>query len=188
MDTLKKCPRCKLLLPETEFHKNNSKKSGLASACKVCVSLYTRVYYLKHAERLRAKRKEYHAENREADNEVHRQYYRKNNVALRASIKQRYSKNPEPFKAAKRRHKYGMSPETYANLLEQQNGKCAICRQPEHKKVKGILCALGIDHNHKTNTNRELLCSECNPAIGLLHEDISRIEAVVSYLKKWDGK
>jgi len=33
---MKKCFKCNTIKPETDFHKNKSKKDGLASQCKIC--------------------------------------------------------------------------------------------------------------------------------------------------------
>ena len=40
-----------------------------------------------------------------------------------------------------------------------------------------------VDHNHSTGKIRALLCSNCNTAIGLLKEDIPRVERLIEYLK-----
>lgn len=52
---MKKCSKCKIEKPESEFHKRSNRPSGLKSSCKVCVSNepkatrkeYTRNYDLK---------------------------------------------------------------------------------------------------------------------------------------------
>lgn len=50
---------------------------------------------------------------------------------------------------------YGLSAEEYKRLLEAQGGKCAICR--ETRKTN-----LAVDHCHKTEAVRGLLCARCN--------------------------
>ncbi|MFB7027166.1 MULTISPECIES: endonuclease VII domain-containing protein [unclassified Streptomyces] len=50
---------------------------------------------------------------------------------------------------------YGLSAEDYKRLLEAQGGKCAICR--ETRKTN-----LAVDHCHKTEAVRGLLCARCN--------------------------
>lgn len=56
--------------------------------------------------------------------------------------------------------------------------KCDICKNPG-KKRNGIT----LDHDHKTGKFRGWLCSNCNTAIGLVHENIERLEAIKQYLK-----
>ncbi|MBT2609870.1 endonuclease VII domain-containing protein [Streptomyces sp. ISL-87] len=50
---------------------------------------------------------------------------------------------------------YGLSPEEYDRLLLAQDGRCAICR--ETRKTN-----LAVDHCHKTEAIRGLLCARCN--------------------------
>ncbi|MFD7257158.1 endonuclease VII domain-containing protein [Streptomyces sp. NPDC059874] len=50
---------------------------------------------------------------------------------------------------------YGLTAEDYQRLFEFQNGRCAICR--ETRKTN-----LAVDHCHKTEAIRGLLCARCN--------------------------
>ncbi len=54
---------------------------------------------------------------------------------------------------------------------------CEICKLPG-KKRNGIT----LDHNHKTGKFRGWLCSNCNTTIGLVHEDIRKLDAIKQYL------
>ena len=64
----------------------------------------------------------------------------------------------------------------HRNLLAQQNGVCAICREP------GLyLC---VDHDHKTGRVRALLCIRCNVAIGYLRESPLLARAAATYLEQ----
>jgi hypothetical protein len=45
---------------------------------------------------------------------------------------------------------------------------------------------LSIDHNHETGEVRELLCGDCNTAIGMAKEDPEILQAMISYLKRWN--
>lgn len=44
---------------------------------------------------------------------------------------------------------------------------------------------LAIDHDHETGEVRGLLCSACNTSIGLLGDDLGRIEAAALYLESF---
>lgn len=44
---------------------------------------------------------------------------------------------------------------------------------------------LAIDHDHETGEVRGLLCSVCNISIGLLGDDLGRIEAAALYLESY---
>lgn len=71
---------------------------------------------------------------------------------------------------------YGITKEQVDDMFRHQNGCCAICS--ERRK----LC---IDHDHKTNIFRGLLCAQCNSAIGLLREDSSIVQRAYVYIEKW---
>lgn len=73
---------------------------------------------------------------------------------------------------------HGITPEIYNTKLKRQNGKCAVC----HKKPRTI--RLAIDHNHKTQKVRDLLCGSCNRALGLIKEDISILQAMIEYIER----
>lgn len=74
--------------------------------------------------------------------------------------------------------KYGLTFESFNKLLEKQNGQCAVC-----KATLELGQQTHIDHCHKTDKVRGLLCSKCNTAIGLLNDDPERAEALASYLR-----
>jgi len=80
--------------------------------------------------------------------------------------------------------RYGISKEQYLLLLEQQNQKCAICKNDEtalhnfSKKKQH----LAVDHCHKTGKVRGLLCQDCNRGIGKFHDDPTRLQNAVDYL------
>lgn len=50
---------------------------------------------------------------------------------------------------------YGLTADEYQRLFEYQEGRCAICR--ETRKTN-----LAVDHCHKTEAIRGLLCARCN--------------------------
>lgn len=75
--------------------------------------------------------------------------------------------------------KYGISVEQYDEMLARQDSVCAGCRKP--CQTFGRLC---VDHCHKTNVVRGLLCSVCNLAIGGLKEDPSTLRRLADYLER----
>lgn len=78
----------------------------------------------------------------------------------------------------------------YNYMLAEQNGVCAICKQPEtqiNPKTK-MIRPLSIDHNHDTGNVRSLLCSKCNVALGLMEEDPERIKSLLAYAEWCQAK
>jgi 5-methylcytosine-specific restriction endonuclease McrA len=66
----------------------------------------------------------------------------------------------------KRMYAYGISSEDYEKKLLMQNGCCAICKLHESKLNK----TFHIDHDHKSNSVRGILCSNCNVALGMFKD------------------
>jgi hypothetical protein len=79
---------------------------------------------------------------------------------------------------------YGLTPEKYKVLLEEQDGVCAICRNPETFKNKDGLRPLCVDHDHASGKIRGLLCHSCNVALGHFGEDLGRMEKAMEYLRR----
>jgi hypothetical protein len=79
---------------------------------------------------------------------------------------------------------YNLTPEDYQKMKIAQNGVCAICKKPEmavdtrRSKVRD----LSVDHDHKTNENRGLLCHFCNHALGLLKDNPDICRSAAEYL------
>lgn len=86
--------------------------------------------------------------------------------------------------------KLGMSSAEYAEKLDiltkTQKGLCAICHKEETRKHKnGKISRLAVDHCHKSNLIRELLCTRCNTTLGRMEESIPLLESMISYIKKY---
>lgn len=85
----------------------------------------------------------------------------------------------------------GVDAVRYQEMLKEQNGVCAICRQPETApdKSSGKIRDLAIDHDHKTGKIRALLCSNCNRGLGLFNDDIELLAKARAYVLShadWD--
>lgn len=69
------------------------------------------------------------------------------------------------------------------SLLEEQNYSCAICSTPAHSIEK----RLNVDHDHKTNQVRGLLCTYCNVGLGYFRDDTNLLAEAIKYLDKHNG-
>ncbi len=72
---------------------------------------------------------------------------------------------------------YGITIDDYRDLLDSQNGSCAICHKTNDDGVR-----LSVDHDHKTGRVRGLLCRTCNWAVGFLYDDKGLALSVARYL------
>ena len=73
---------------------------------------------------------------------------------------------------------YGIEAGEYAARYKQQGGKCAICQT-----ATGASKRLAVDHDHKTNAVRGLLCSPCNRFIGRLRDSPEAFLRAYKYLR-----
>lgn len=76
---------------------------------------------------------------------------------------------------------YKIDKNAYTKLESEHNKSCAICKTPEKKLSR----KLDIDHDHRTNKNRGLLCGKCNKGIGMFNDDPNLLRAAADYLDKW---
>lgn len=68
-----------------------------------------------------------------------------------------------------------------AAMERAQGGVCAICGLPPSGKGTGGV-RLNVDHCHRTNTLRGMLCFNCNVGIGHLREDPELFGRALAYL------
>jgi hypothetical protein len=73
--------------------------------------------------------------------------------------------------------KYGLTEDSYAELLRNQNNVCAIC----HKECQ-VYRRLCVDHDHETGVVRGLLCNHCNSGLGKFFHDKNLLAKGIEYL------
>jgi|688.fasta_scaffold1533461_1 hypothetical protein len=83
---------------------------------------------------------------------------------------------------SKIRRAYGIEPEDYYRMLEEQGGGCAICKS----KVPGYngKKRFAIDHCHTTGKVRGVLCHPCNKALGSFKDDPNIMIEAAAYIRK----
>ena len=97
---------------------------------------------------------------------------------IRAKDRQRLPRSKDKQLANRLRTRYQISLEHYNQLVESQQGLCAICGQPKHRLV--------IDHCHHTNQVRALLCDSCNTRLSGF-EDSAWSTKAQAYINKYKG-
>jgi hypothetical protein len=155
---MKKCQKCEADKELKFFSKDKRSPDGKMRRCKQCMSSDYKKWYKDNPEKI--------AVLREKDKEYRKEYYSD-------------PKRREQYRIWYIIREYNLSEEDYLKLLEKQNNKCKICNKPEKSGRN-----LAIDHCHKTNKIRGLLCNQCNRALGYLKEDINLFEAAIKYLKE----
>jgi len=99
------------------------------------------------------------------------------------------AKTPEGKRERRNVHlksQYGLTLAEYDTMLAQQSGVCAICSCTESRKTpSGGIRQLAVDHDHRTGSNRSLLCAKCNTALGNFDDNPYLLQAAIEYLALW---
>jgi len=120
-----------------------------------------------------------------------RDYYKENSAQIKATqceyrkktAKKRKSKyNSEKRMASHRLSKFCLSTFAYNRLCDEQGFTCLICRSVIEDVTTGKGNTLSVDHCHKTNKVRGLLCHKCNIGLGAFNDSLGRLRAAMQYL------
>ena len=81
---------------------------------------------------------------------------------------------------------HGITYDEFKTKLENQNHKCSICfkaigERQSRQHMKNVAC---VDHNHTTGKIRDLLCNECNWALGLVEENTDVLNNMIKYVER----
>jgi Recombination endonuclease VII len=134
------------------------------------------------------KQRAYHARIKRERPEIYRRWDMANPEARKKhrknwAMSNRQAKN-EIDRRAKMKATYGISVVEYDRMLVEQNGVCTICRRPETNTLNGKVRRLSVDHCHKTDQIRGLLCAHCNRMLGMANDDPAILRAAADYLER----
>ena len=132
---------------------------------------------MKTAEEKKQYRKEQYLKNKDKEKAAREIYYSKNKELILARNKKYNKENPDKRKSAILKYEYGITLDQYNEMFKTQEGKCAICQRHQNKLTR-TLC---VDHDHKTNKVRALLCLTCNTDVSVVE---NRLEEMTNYLNK----
>jgi len=150
----KTCTKCKLEYPATSeyFTSNKRGKNGLHSWCRKCTNKQSRDWKHNNSEKATKHNHNWYLKNKKKCNEDSRK--------------------------SRLRLNYGLTATDYNRMFEQQNGCCAICGRHQ----SGLSKRLCVDHDHKTDEVRGLLCSNCNSGLGYFKDCKEFLVQAISYL------
>jgi hypothetical protein len=151
----RRCAKCQITQELTNFYKNKGEPLGYSYTCMSCALQYNRDW-------------------------------RKNNKKRAREITQNWkNRNPEKVYNSKIKREYNITIQEFDTLLQKQNNECAICytkiEKPYIAKDLNIESAY-IDHCHKTDKNRGLLCQHCNTGLGFFKDNIDNLIKAIVYL------
>ena len=139
-------------------------KERKLKANNLCNTCYIKDYRKKDIEKMR----DYDKKNYERNKEYYKNYYK----LYYPDNKKRYKDLDRKFYLKKL---YNLSLEAYSKLFDSQNGECPLCGCDLNSLDRNP----SVDHNHKNNKVRGILCQSCNLKLGFIEGD---------KYQKWLGK
>jgi hypothetical protein len=132
----------------------------------------------KITEEKKQNRREQYLKHYKKERDNGKKYYQKNKEKILKRQKENHKKYPHKRKNYSLKYGYGITLDDYNKMFEQQKGKCAICKRHQNDLTR-TLC---VDHNHKTNQVRALLCVTCNTDVSVVE---NRLKEMLTYLNKY---
>jgi hypothetical protein len=114
--------------------------------------------------------------------EAYMRAYREAHLKERRLAHRAWCENNKPVvRMHARTNRYGISRVEYARLIAIKN--CEICGEPPCSGDE----YLSMDHSHKTNKVRGMLCRKCNSALGLAMDSSNLLRKMARYLEERDS-
>ena len=159
----KPCSKCKRDCLVSSFAPDTRNKSGLKSHCRECVAEAAHKRYWENPEFHRERTRNFIEKKREIYNENRRNNRQKTYITESA-------------------RRYGVDRSVIEKLIQITN--CEICGISVSLKSENTHHKPNIDHCHKTNKVRGLLCGYCNNLIGRAKDDVEILKAAITYLER----
>ena len=105
-------------------------------------------------------------------------YYAKHEES-KAYNRARYKKNPGRIKDQNLRKWYGIDLTTHFEMIKNQHNKCFTCNKEFTKTSPAC-----VDHCHQTGKVRDLLCTKCNTALGMVNDNVSVLKNLTEYIER----
>lgn len=179
---MKTCIKCGEVKNLDEYYQHSGARDGLRRQCKVCVKAKQKEGH--DPDKAKAVKLRYYERNRELAIRRSKEWRIANRERYNQSFREAKALDPEAAKIRARgyaiKRKYGLSLEQYDELLERQNGCCAICERHQSE----FKTNLAVDHSHRSFRIRGLLCTACNYRLVARHEDPELLRKIADYLEQ----
>jgi Recombination endonuclease VII len=113
----------------------------------------------------------------------------RNNVADKDRLRKQWREAAKKYQTPEIRRKrvlaqYGLTLESYDEMLTAQNGACKICEKSPKEGER----LLHVDHCHATGAIRGLLCDRCNVGLGCFGDSHQHLLKAAAYLEEFASK
>lgn len=161
---MKQCFKCKELKCPADFAMDNQKWDRLRPQCRACE---------KEGRKPRHKLTEDEVIARRLRSRNHRSNWR--------------NKNPELYHISRRnaqyKKKYGITYAQFIEFCENLDYKCPLCQTTLRIEGYNGPNKAVVDHCHRTNKFRSVLCHFCNAGLGYMKESIETLKNAINYLE-----
>jgi hypothetical protein len=172
-EPVKKCIACGQL---KTFHRTR------ASYCKDCCKEHDRAWRARNPDKVKARtKKRTHSPAHKRQTSIYRAVRRRTDPTFREREIIQSRRN-------KLKNAYGLTLEDFEAMKSTQNNLCAICGKPNSVIRLGRVRDLSVDHDHKTEKVRALLCYHCNSGLGHFRDDVEVMAKAITYLNHHAGK
>lgn len=98
----------------------------------------------------------------------------------------RYRARPETKESQTRRHylrEFGITLEEFEEMIAAQDNRCFLCGVEFDRSTYANLRAPVLDHSHKDEGLRKVLCQLCNKSLGFIEQSMDRgiLDRMISY-------
>lgn len=178
---MRRCNKCGVEKPLTEFHNQSARRGGKAYTCKPCMNAYVKHWAQtsKGKESQRKAKRRYNQS--ESGRAAKREYGRRPEVRARGEARRlAYRETTKGRQAAflQQIRQYGIDVEDWARLYNAQAGVClGCCERLEFDR------STHVDHDHQTGIVRGLLCHGCNLSVGGAKDNPATLRRLALYLE-----
>lgn len=202
------CPYCHEEKSIEAFGRAKWRKEGISYRCKACNSRNMKDWARRNPDKVKAKNEASYAKWR-SENPVREPFLTLEGRLCRVCQQRKPDEHfvldkrgpggfgwrcKECAKVALRRwneshphriRRRGFDNDALKKMWVRQDGKCAICSEPiiiDGNRKHGR--AAHLDHCHRTNEIRDLLCPPCNVGLGGFRDSIQFLASAIEYLRR----
>lgn len=176
------CKSCKEVKSVNDFIPRKTSKDRLSYLCRLCWNKETREYRLRNPEMVKKVNRSAYLKNRE-ERIKYASEYAKSNPMVKVKTRENHKKKFPEYSRMSTLKKYGLTIESFNQMLEETDNCCWICKDRFVRKEDA-----NVDHCHTSGKVRGILCSACNTALGLARDNETILSSMIKYLQKANGK
>ena len=183
---MRPCLQCREMKPVDAFHLVRKGGTSRRSRCKECVSIRKKPV----SQTINGMRNCLYCGNTKPEDAFY-EYIDRGIKKRMGKCKDCYCKYQRDLKinrygslrAERRMRRYGLTQEEIDRMIEKQGGICPICAIPLNTSFNVV-----VDHCHKTNTNRAIVCRQCNIGLGHIKDNLDIVRKIAEYLERHQEK